>query len=88
MTSFLMILALALPTASNAYLMRERDCKRVADLSVDIFNQVKQAPNVSLNGMLAGDEAAFTFIRQWVKEGKSRDELYQFTYDSCMGESI
>jgi len=74
--------------ASSERITKERQCHQVAVWALDIFNQVKQSPKVILSGMDANDESAFTYIRQWVKEGKSRDELYQHTFNLCMGTEV
>jgi hypothetical protein len=74
--------------ASNERITKEKACHQVAVWSVDIFNLIKQNPKVYLNGMLADDEVAFDFIRQWIKDGKPRDELYEYTFNRCNGEEV
>jgi hypothetical protein len=83
-----LLFALTASAASSDRLMLEKKCHNTAVWALDIFNQVKQAPNVGLDGMLEGDETEFTFVRKWIKDGKSRDELYKHTFDNCMGTPI
>lgn len=74
--------------ASSEHLMQERGCKAVAKWSTGVYRDLKENPKILLDGMQADDEIAFAFIRKWIKDGKSSDELYKFTFDSCMGVSI
>ena len=74
--------------ASNEHLMMEKACKSVAAWSTDVYKTIKESPKVILNGMDSQDEIAFAFIRQWIKDGKSSDDLYVYTFNACMGTPV
>lgn len=74
--------------ASSERITKEKACHSVAVWAVGIFNVIKQNPTVILNGMDQNDDAAFVFIRQWVADGKSRDELYKYTFNHCSGTEV
>ena len=74
--------------ASSERIGKERACHSVAVWAVDVFNQIKQNPKVGLDGMLPDDQAAFDFIRQWIADGKARDELYAYTLSRCLWTEV
>ena len=75
-------------TASSERIGKERACHSVAVWAVDVFNTLKQNPQVGLAGMDPEDENAFAFIRQWIADGKARDELYAYTLSRCLGTEV
>ena len=74
--------------ASSERISKEKACHSVAVWAVDIFNLVKQNPKVGLDGMLPDDQAAFVFIRQWIADGKAKDDLYAYTLSRCLGTEV
>lgn len=88
MLTLLLIAHLYLPVASSEHLMQEKGCKAVAKWSTGVYRDLKENPKLLLDGMLADDEIAFAFIRKWIRNGKSSDDLYTFTYNSCMGTEV
>ena len=72
--------------ASNERIGRQCDSK--ARWAAEVFDLVTENPNVILNGMNEADEDAFTFIRAWAKDGKTREELIAYTKNHCVGVEV
>jgi hypothetical protein len=63
-----------------------QDCKRLSDWSGDVYDQIKANETVTLTGVYAEDAARFEFIRDWVKKGKSREDLVAYVFNHCRFE--
>jgi hypothetical protein len=84
------ILAIAsfVHAASSQRINLDRFCENKAKEAGGIFDMITENPKVILNGMIKGDEDEFAFIREWVKDKKTRDDLLTWVKDNCMGVPI
>lgn len=74
--------------ASGERIYREKVCTWSAREAVQLYDAIKENPAVILNSLFDSDEVLFEYIRQWVRDGKSREELAQYTRAHCLGEEI
>ena len=65
-----------------------RQCENKARWAAEVFDLVKENPKVILSGMEAEDVNAFAFIRAWVKDGKTREELKAYVVNHCIGTEV
>jgi hypothetical protein len=72
---------------SSGRITRDRECEVQAHWAAGVFDLIEENPRVILSGMDARDDSAFTFIREWVRDGKSRDDLKLHVIGQCMGEA-
>jgi hypothetical protein len=87
---YLLILAVALMLmgASSERITQEKGCQAIANWAAGVFDIINENPMVILNGMDERDTVAFEFIRQWINDGKSREELKSYTKNTCMGTTV
>jgi hypothetical protein len=70
--------------ASAERAAQKRDpCQVEADFAAEVFDLINENPRVILSGNSADDVNSFAFIRQWIREGKSRTELLARVWNAC-----
>ena len=74
--------------ASSERINLDKQCENKARWAADVFDLVKENPKVILSGMEAEDVNAFAFIRAWVKDGKTREELKAYVVNHCIGTEV
>ena len=74
--------------ASSERITRDKVCESKARWAAEVFDLVKENPKVILSGMEADDVNAFAFIRAWVKDGKTREELKAYVVNRCAGVEV
>lgn len=79
--------SIAASAASDERTSRVRVCDVQAHWAASVFDLIEENPRVILSGMDAQDDNAFTFIRNWIKDGKSRDDLRLYVIGHCMGRA-
>lgn len=62
---------------------RYSTCQIKANFAAEVFDLVTENPKVILSGMDADAINTFTFVRQWVKDGKSRTDLVALIWSQC-----
>ena len=73
-----------LHAASNQRTAPKHDpCQIKADFVAEVFDLIAENPRVILSGTSADDANSFAFIRQWIREGKSRTELMALVWSDC-----
>lgn len=81
------VMAVTVNSASNQYLDKDRYCKNYSRWAGDVYELLKQNPEVILNSM-SDDEDDFVFINEWVHKNKSKDELMRYFAAKCMGREV
>lgn len=85
--AIVLLASIAASAASSERITRDRECEVQERWAAGVFDLIEENPRVILSGMDAQDDNAFTFIRKWVKDGKSRDDLKLYVIGQCMGEA-
>ena len=62
---------------------KHSQCQIKADFAAEVFDLISDNPRVILSGNSADDANSFAFIRQWVREGKSRTDLMGLVWSQC-----
>lgn len=60
-----------------------KECEATVNWATEVFDLVTENPKVILSGMDPQDVNNFAFIRRWINEGRSRDELMAFIWSQC-----
>lgn len=63
-------------------------CVNKVNFATEVFDLVTADPRVILSGMDEEAVNTFVFVRAWVKAGKSRDELKEYTMSRCVGVEV
>ena len=62
---------------------KHNQCQVQADFVAEVFDLIAENPRVILSGNSADDANSFAFIRQWIREGKSRTDLMALVWSDC-----
>lgn len=74
--------------ASSEKIYEEKVCKAKARFASDIFDVLSRNPKTKLDSMLPEDHITFAFVRKWIADGKSNDELYKYVKAHCLGVEV
>lgn len=85
-TYFVLCLFTALAiAASSDRIVKEKVCNNKTNWALKVYDIIVQNPKVILSGTDEEDVNAFAFIRNWIAENKTRDDLLIYVLARCLG---